>query len=101
MGQHESLAQQLAAVKESESKLLIEREQILQNWSEETEGLVTVYREDKAAWERERKRLSDEIALLRERVGGSSAGGNVNGKHGIGGDGDGDASRTSSSGSRI
>jgi hypothetical protein len=61
---------ELLQARDQQAQLTAEREQILKNWSEETEGLVTVYRTDKAAWEREKQRMTEEIQLLRSRVGG-------------------------------
>jgi hypothetical protein len=52
--------------------LTTERVQILANWREETEGLVSIYHEDKTKWEaamvQQRKEYNDLAALLeRER----------------------------------
>ena len=67
-GSHASV--ELMQARDQQAQLTAEREQILKNWSEETEGLVTVYRTDKASWEREKQRMQEEIQLLRSRVGG-------------------------------
>ena len=42
------------------AKLVAERDAILKNWSEETEILVTIWKQDKEAWAAEKARLQQQ-----------------------------------------
>lgn len=53
----EQTASKLATAVATIHKLNTERDLLLKNWAEETEILVTIWKQDKAAWAKERQKL--------------------------------------------
>lgn len=56
------------------AKLTQERDLILKNWSEETEILVTIWKQDKQAWAAEKKKLVFKVAALEKTSGAAGSG---------------------------